>query len=43
MEKYFKNVLWFFFVCVAIVAYINMDFEVIAPQREEQENKHVQM
>ncbi|UZM97417.1 hypothetical protein OL548_19860 [Lysinibacillus sp. MHQ-1] len=32
-----------FFVCVATMAYINMSYEDIAPQKEEQEIKHVQM
>jgi len=44
MKKYLKKAIWFlFFVCVATLAYINMDYEKIAPQKEEQEIKHVQM
>lgn len=44
MKKYLKNVLWLlFFVCVAAMAYINTDYEDFAPQRVEQEFKHVQM
>jgi len=44
MKKYLKKAIWFlFFVCVATMAYINMSYEDIAPQKEEQEIKHVQM
>ncbi|WP_337975846.1 hypothetical protein [Lysinibacillus capsici] len=44
MKKYLKNVLWFlFFVSVATIAYINMDYGNVAPQDEQQEIKHVQM
>ncbi|MFY2307175.1 hypothetical protein ACOSZE_06910 [Lysinibacillus fusiformis] len=44
MKKYLKKAIWFlFFVCVATLAYINIDYEKIAPQKEEQEIKHVQM
>ncbi|WP_279382351.1 hypothetical protein [Lysinibacillus sphaericus] len=44
MKKYLEKAIWFLvFVCVAAMAYINMDYEDIAPQREEQEIKHVQM
>lgn len=44
MKKYLKNVLWLlFFVCVAALAYTNMNYEDIVPQRVEHEIKHVQM
>ena len=32
-----------FFLCVAFVAYLNMDHQDLAPQGEEQEMKHVRM
>lgn len=32
-----------FFLCVAFVAYVDMDNKDITPQGEEQEMKHVRM
>lgn len=44
MKKFLKKTIWFlFFVFVAAIAYINTDYGNIAPQREQQEIKHVQM